>query len=584
MKSVFFCRICRMAALGAILLGSASCIEINEELGEDLIPTDQKWDVFNPEPVEFKDIRLQMSDSLAGYSTARFTFGAINDGELGTSTKGTSFTLVPLNDTIDFGKNTRLKRFHLSAVRDTISTMFDSQERIIQNVFVSELKIPLDSNVLYNGSFTQYSERGRRNWDEYINNPYDAKNRITDGTPVYAGGDSLSFDFSLEFAESFAERLKTANLDSMDLYVKSLPGIYITTDRPVGEGGRINMFETALQTTSTYTVTGNYAELQFTAEYDYSDEPVDTSFLFMFGAADFMRFDDDGNLVEPTYLAFNASDHETSAEYGEDGLVAKENIYIEGGSGVKPVIKAEEIKSILEQMMDEKGIKQEQRSEVVINKATIILPYDVGGNFNRLDKYPMILSPTVRLRSSDGKYISYAGLTDSSIESENQGNINRSTSRYAPDVSHHVQEILKLDRNDEEYGKKILNYDIRFLIMHEEITETSSDNSYNDYYNNLLYSSYYNNMMYDPYGYGYGYGGYGYGYGYGYDSYGYGYGSNYYNYLMMAQYASASGSTSTTSSIELDKDRFYNAVLNGPEASGEKPRLKITFSVPKSAE
>lgn len=583
MKFDSLCRICRLAAIGAILSVSASCIRINEELGENFIPTDQQWDVFNPEAVELEDIRLQMSDSLAGYGMSRFTFGAINDGELGTTVKGTSFTLVPLNDTIDFGKNTKIRRFHLSAVRDTFSTMYDSQERIIQNIYVSELKKPLDSTVLYTGSFSQYTEKGRENFNNYINDPYDAANRITDGVPVYSGGDSLSFDFSLEFAERFAEKLAEADLDSMDLYVNSLPGIFITTDRPVGEGGRINMFEIGLATTSTYTITGNFAELQFTAEYDYSDEPVDTSFLFMFGAADFMKLDDNGSLVRPTQLAFNASDHETALDYSKDGIKATDKIFVEGGSGVKPVIKAERIKQILEKMCDDNNIGNPE--DVVINKATIILPYDVGTSYEKLDKYPMILSPTVRLRSSDDKYISYAGLTDSSIASENQGNINRSTSRYAPDISHHVQEILKLDRSDSEYAKKIENYDIWFLIMHEEITVTDTGSNYNDYYNNLLYSSYYNNMMYDPYGYGYGYGGYGYGgYGYGYDSYGYGYGSNYYNYLMMAQYASMSNTTNTSSSVELDKDRFYNAVLNGPESSGERPRLKVTFSVPKSAE
>ena len=120
--------------------------------------------------------------------------------------------------------------------------------------------------------------------------------------------------------------------------------------------------------------------------------------------------------------------------------------------------------------------------------------------------------------------------------------------------------------------------------MHEEITESNSPGSaYDDYYDNLLYNSYYNNMMYDPYGYGYGYGGYGgYGYGgYGYGGYGY---NNYYNYMMMAQYASASSQPTTSSSIELDRDRFYNAILNGPESSGERPSLKITFSAPLKEE
>ena len=54
---------------------------------------------------------------------------------------------------------------------------------------------------------------------------------------------------------------------------------------------------------------------------------------------------------------------------------------------------------------------------------------------------------------------------------------------------------------------------------------------------------------------------------------------------MMAMYASAmSSSSNTKSSVELDKDRYYFATLNGPEASGARPQLKITFSVPKTAE
>ena len=88
MNFSFLSRVFRFAAIGAILLGSASCITINEELGGNLIPIDQKWDVYPQKPVVLEDIRLQMSDSLSGYSTTRFTFGAVNDaGVLGTSSK-----------------------------------------------------------------------------------------------------------------------------------------------------------------------------------------------------------------------------------------------------------------------------------------------------------------------------------------------------------------------------------------------------------------------------------------------------------------------------------------------------------------
>ena len=46
-------------------------------------------------------------------------------------------------------------------------------------------------------------------------------------------------------------------------------------------------------------------------------------------------------------------------------------------------------------------------------------------------------------------------------------------------------------------------------------------------------------------------------------------------------------SPSEKTSIELDKDRYYRCTLNGPEYSDkveELPRLKVTFSAPKTAE
>lgn len=564
-------RASRLAAIGAILFGSAACVKINEQLGENLIPTDQKWEVYEIEPMDLTDVRMQMSDSLSGYSTSRFVFGSVRDSRFGTNIRSASFTLVPLYDTLDFGLDPMpvIRQFHFSAVRDTLSVMNKGQLRMLQNVYVSELKKPLDSTVLYTGSFMSPEKRA-----EFL----DTDNIITTGIPVYDGGDSLSFDFSKEFAKKFIRKFqssKVASLDNMDDFVDELPGIYITTDAPVGDGGRINLFNIDIDDSQGY-LAGNYAELKITARYSHSEEPVDTSFAFFFGPAEFL---DDDSSSYPTQFAFNASDHETYDTY-RNGVRATDKIYIKGGSGVKPVIKAKEIKQLVEDQLVANGIAD--KSEVVINKATIILPYDVEGNYDLLDNYPMILSPTVRLRSSEGDYVSYAGITDSSISTENQGDINRSLSLYSPDISYHVQEILGLDESAEDYEKKLEAHDIWFLIMYEEVVESESNSSYNDLYNSLLYSSYYNNLYgYNGYG-GYGgyYGGYG---GYGYDSYGYG--SNYYNYYMMAMYANAmSSSSSSTSSVELDKDRYYLGVLNGPEAAGAKPQLKITFSVPQTAE
>lgn len=531
---------------GLLLFGATSCVYINEELGSDFIQSNQKYKVSIME-LPLTDIRIEMSDSLSGYSSSRITVGAVREAPFGLTSRSSAFTLVPALDTMDFGTNTRFRQFHFTACKDTLSYPNENQKNIIQNINVYALKQELDSTFLYTNSLSNADFAGEA--------------RITNGVPLYSGGDSLAFDFSEEFAKHYMT-VTQEELDSISKYVKRFPGIYISVDSPIGDGGRINMFDLAIEVNESYYVSGNYAELKFTADYgDRKD--VDTSFLYYFGV---MGEAQSSSLS--TQYSFNVSEHETAEK--SSGFIGKatDKIYVEGGGGLKPVISAKEIKSKIEQLLLENGI--EDPSKVIINKATVVLPFEFPSDYGDLDLFPAILSPTCRIRSETNKnYISYAGLTDSSVSTENQGDINRSTGCYSPDISHHVQEILRLDE-DSDFEK----YDIWFLIMAEEVEESSSSSS-SSYYDDLAYANYYN-MLYDPYyGYGsYGYGSYGYGYGY-YDNY------YNYNYYLSMLYSSSSSSSSSETSTQLDKDRYYAAILNGPEAADpqSRPKLKIFYSV-----
>ena len=63
------------------------------------------------------------------------------------------------------------------------------------------------------------------------------------------------------------------------------------------------------------------------------------------------------------------------------------------------------------------------------------------------------------------------------------------------------------------------------------------------------------------------------------------YGIAAYYAMMAAMYSSMSSGSNEEYTTELDKDRFYNAVLTGPTANAEfKPNLKVTFSAPLTAE
>ncbi len=555
-----------------------SCVKTDGTLGQDFIPDSDIWQV-EITTFDIEGVEMQRATELGGYNSKRLCIGGVNDPDLGWSERVAAFALIPIADTtssLNLGENPEFKQFHFALAKDTVSLRDASQERMIQNIRVYELQKPLDEKYLYSGQ--SYSDL----FDE-------SAGVVTEGIPTYNGGDSLSFNFSSEFGKKYLKTLSGMRLDSVSNYIKKLPGILLKADRPVFGTGRIDMFDVAVSVNDYNYLTGNYVELKYRSKFD-DRGVIDTSLVLMVGAAEFISSESSSL---PSQYAFNFSESEGKVS---PSTSASETLYIEGGSGLKPVLRAASLKDEVTKAISAKiegfdamsdSEKQVALSKVVINKATIKLPYETSADFSELDHYPQTLSPTCRLIGSSLttagdtiQVISYAGLTDASVSSENQGEINRSISCYEPDVSHHIQELLRLSKKDsetdEDYQKRQGQYDIWMLIMHDEVTESSSSSSsssYNDYLSALAYSSYYNSLYN-----GYGYGGYGYGYGsYGYNSYY----NNYYNYMMMAAYASSSSSSTTSTSTELDKDRYYSCKLFGPASSDRKPTMTITFSYPK---
>lgn len=556
----------KMTVIGAALVCAASCVYVDDNLGQNFIPGDQIYEV-RTVTFDLDGIRMGYSDSLSAYSSSRITVGAIRDSKFGLTSRSSAFTIVPVVDTIDVGENPRVTQFHFTVSRDTTSVEDEGQTNILQNIYVHRLEHVLDSTYLYTVDL---------NDKDFI-----GKETITRGIPVYNGGDSLSFDFSDDFAMEMVKLFQEDPDIQMDLdeYLEKMPGIYIRSDAPATEGGRINMFNCPIEVSDSYYVTGNYAELKIRSDYG-TRKDVDTSFLFYFGPQE--RTTDteqyafnicDSHPEDRTFLIEDTENKTRSILYtATDG-----KIYVEGGNGLKPVISAVEIKNLLTDHLKEEGLDPD---EIIVNKASVILPFDEfinSGEYDYSQNYmlPDILSPTCRfsyysesLDNADGeriRYVSYAGLTDASVESENQGDVNLSLSRYSPDISHHVQEVLRASDDSLATGR----YDIWLLVMVNEVVTSTNEQQQemSEYYQNLAYASYYNSL----------YGGYGYGYGYGYGGYGYNsYYNNYYNYMLAAQYASASAVQEETVA-QLDKDRFYRLVINGP-ASESRPQLTVVYS------
>ncbi|MBQ9184828.1 MAG: hypothetical protein IJ151_03015 [Bacteroidales bacterium] len=521
----------------AMMTLAASCVDVNERLGEELIPDNQNY-TFYTTTIDIDDMRMEMADSLSGYNLYRITFGAIRDeGVFGLTRRTSAFYIVPVADTLDYGKpgTQKFKAFHLAAPYDSVSCQKLDQVNILQNVNVYALDKPMN---LAQGA------------PELV---YDKTKRITRGVPVCNGLDSLSLDFTEDFAKKYLT-ITQEELDSLPLYLKRFPGIVISTDDPAGEGGRINMFKLPIAVTSG-SITGSYANLKFSAEYD--GEVKDTSFVFYLGPAS--KYDmasvTSTSISSYPQIAYTLSEHSSKDMAGSVTDVA----YFEGGRGLKPVIKA---KSIRDKLAAEITLNHGNPKTAVINKAYLELPFEFPDDYVDMRYFPTTMSPTTRIVGDDGTE-TFVGITDASISDEDPGNINRSLLKYTPYVTYHLQQMLRLE--DES---KIENYDIWFLAMADEtITSSSSSSSdLSEYYQQMAYASYYNSM----------YGGYGYGYGsgYGYSSYY----NNYYNYMMMASMMNSSSTTTSTQSV-LDANRYYCGRLNGP-AAARRPKLKVIYAVP----
>ena len=557
MKNLF------VPCLTAAALLLAACVQVDSSLGQGLVDKSLLFDTHTAEfPLE--ETRMQMAEDLSGYSSTRVTVGAIRDDLFGLTTRESAFSLIPALDTLDLGTDPKAVGLRLYLAVDTLSYPDATQERILQNLYVTELTEPLPTDDVRT---TRELAHGTE--------------LITDGVPVFNGSTGLYLTFTQAYAQKYVDAIRAlgpvlkdrVNEDGTDRYqdfVERLPGIHLRTDAPQGNGGRINLFELSSLSVSSNQYYRNNNLATLTVHSRWNGVEKDSLFLLVPGEAEFA---DEAAAVSDntgfTQYAFNRTGHQTHS-----GMSARNNILVEGGGGLKPVISAQELQRKTRQAIEAAGGDPDKS---IIIKASIVLPFDNPDDYTVLDGYPSLLSPTIRTTAKtdeDKEVVTFAGLTDASVSTENQGDINRSTLEYAPDITYHLQQLLNPAHYPE--GVTIEDYDIWLLIIHTQKVANASGSLYDsEYYQRLLYASYYNSL----YGGGYGYGGYGYGYG---SSYGYGgYNSNYYSYMMLAQMMAASSQQSYSYTTELDKDRYYRAVLCGPASATRQPVFRVTFATPK---
>lgn len=553
-------KIIGFAAGCALLFGASACVKVDYTLGNNIIPESEKF-ITRTFTIPIDSIYLKSLDSLSGYSTQRMTIGAIRDMDFGLTRRCSAVWLLPIADSLVFGSNPEFKSFHFMVAKDSTSFM-PGQEHIVQNLRTYALKEYLDSTYVYSSQIKK--------------SDYDGAKLITNGPIIYTGTDSLSFYFTEEFGKNYLSDTTVILTKDTDYekYLKAHPGIFICADDPYYLGGRLNFFKMATDIDSdSKSLLGNYATLTINAKFrdkngKWEEEPRDTSYYFSVGATAF-------NPTKASFYAFNTTEHE-SDNAGKAGLVSGD-FKVEGGAGLKPMIEAAHIRNLIRNAVKDTVSKEEYggwdvdelmlNKKLVINRATIVLPYSAPEDYTNMRYYPQVLNPTMRVSIKDNKTgtntVTYAGMTDASVANENQGEVDRSNLSYHPDLSFHIQQILKTNPRTAGGRDSLIRENIWFLILASETITTSNGSAQSDYYSQLAYANYYNQML----------GGYG---GYGYDSYGY---DNYYNYYMyQSMYNSLYNGTTTTTSTTMDKDRYYNAVMHGPKSDRNVPKLTVTYS------
>jgi len=493
---------------------AASCINTDKTLGADYVPTNQDITI---KTVEFDlPIGQRLADSLQTTVGNEVTIGSICTEKYGTYNIGTALAISPAADSILWGGDPQFIDMSISMVLSSTQTLDDDQKHIPQNIYVHQLTVELDSTHVYSNSLKESD----------INGP-----SVCQGKYVYTGGDTLDIHFTKAFGESFFKVDREA-LDSTELFVKQIYGLYFSTDPadPQVGTGRI----------STFDVSSSYLTLTYSSLPEGAERRRDTTVYFNLGTYTALRRIEGGNKALETN---NTSD----------------SIIYEGLTGVKPYINGAELKKMLDKWMEENDI---EKSCLIVAKATMEFPFEYGGDPSQFDHYPDNLYLTSRVRGS--VYTVYSPISEIYQSSYDKGTINRSLFYFKPDAALLMQSLIRKDAAD------ITDQDDIWIIP--TITYTTSDDSsssYYDYYN--YYNNYYNNYYGGYGGYGYGYSGYGYGnYGYGYDDY-----YNYYNY-----YNSYSSSSSGETYYYTDTANYTICTLNGTGAA-RHPKLKLTYTVLK---
>lgn len=421
----------------SLLFITASCINKNYTLGTAFIPTDKHVSLHS---AEFDiPVQLRMADSLQAASTGTLTVGSISSELFGTTNITSAATITPAVDSIVWGKDPELESATLYLFIESTQTLEGNQANILQNIYVHQLKAPLDSSKYYSCSLTE--------------NDYDPV-PVGEGCAVFDGGESITIPLRKDFIKPLFN-FTMEQLDSTEYFVNRFYGIAITCDdlEEGSFGGRINNFS----------LSNSYISIIY-------------------------RYTNDQGIRLSTSLSFNLGSYWSvnSIRNGSRPLVtdnAEDLILAEGLSGITPVVAAADLKNILDSWISANNL---DRDKILITRASLEFPFEYSGTGSDYDNYPSNLFPCRRVSTTTGrKYTYYDPNEELEDDTFSHGDINRSLFHYKPDASIYIQKMLKGEKKDFDS-----TYD---LWLMPTVTYTDSNSGQTYYF--VDYSNYYQAVL-----------------------------------------------------------------------------------------
>lgn len=407
-------------AVSVVFLMAAlfSCVDNDRTLGEQFISEDYVLKVSSDNLLIPFEQRVHDTIQAISYST--ILVGYMTDDTFGTTVVGGGSIVLPVEDSCYLGINPKLVDVYVELSVDSTVVYNEGSESVPQNIYLYEITkdVAGDSLMVYNNSITP---------DCLSENP------ISVGSPMLFGDGTVKISLTREYGEKLLSTSPTMFKD-MTLFLEKNYGIYVAVDKPdkYAEGGRMNCLDL-----SASVITVEY--LMTDPEKGFVDKDTTVSFVFGYGFALNQFSSGSNHLVTKT---------------------PKEVLYLDGLSGVKPVVPADSLKRIIDEWAS--GVCKKEKcgkESILLSQAKLILPYTMPEEsytsqevLDRFEKeHPTKIFP----------FTTNVGATDSTVRMEPLEGIAAAAGGY-------------MDRNQEYYYCLITDY------IQEMITREPADVKHTD--------------------------------------------------------------------------------------------------------